>query len=443
MTTNSLKQWFLQGGDDGTPRRATVGGWPRILLLDGGVSTHLEHNLSSSSSSSSSRNEKSAAFPYRELWSSGLLLSETGRQQIRKGHLDWLEAGANAIETVTYQCHYESHLWPKRSGGESSSASSDIITDAIMDQMWKDGIDLARQTVREFNSRNHHGTPPRPRFVIASSGCYGAALSNGAEYTGDYNCLLDDEYEKEDRAARPVDKLVEFHRRKLQTALALHPDCIAIETVPSLTECRALRKLLQDPRMTMGDDDDNIACYISLACRNGTELNDGSLLQDALSMLRPIPTSRLQAIGLNCCDSQHLPNLLDILLRDMLATTRKADGSDAASKKRGIVIYPNSGESWDAVSETWVGGTGVTESDAMAQRLYSILQHIERTWQRYSSSSSSCCCNDPPTAAKTRTRPSLPSILIGGCCRTTPAAIQALAQRVDANLASEEEGCES
>ena len=436
MTNNSLKHWFLQGGGDGTPRRATTGGWPRILLLDGGVSTHLEHKHHHSSSS---KNEKSTAFPYRELWSSGLLLSETGRQQIRKGHLDWLEAGANAIETVTYQCHYESHLWPKRNGGESSSSSSSsaIITDTIMDQMWKDGIDLARQAVREFNSSNH-GTPPRPRFVIASSGCYGAALSNGAEYTGDYRCLLDDEGEEEDRASGPVDKLVEFHRRKLQTAMALYPDCIAIETIPSLTECRALRELLQDPQMTMGDDDDDnddddtnnndIACYISLACRNGTELNDGSLLQDALSVLRPIPTSRLQAIGLNCCDSQHLPELLDILLRDMLATTRQADGSDAASKKRGIVIYPNSGESWDAVSETWVRGTGVTESDAMAQRLYSILQHIERTWRRYSSSSSS-----PPP----------PPTLCGGCCRTTPAAIQALAQRVDAHLAAEEAGCES
>jgi len=88
------------------------------------------------------------------------------------------------------------------------------------------------------------------------------------------------------------------------------------------------------------------------------------------------------------------------------------------------VIYPNSGEAWDAARETWVAGTGVTEAEAMAQRLLEAVQHIETVWRRRNNDSLD---ESPP--------PPLPSILVGGCCRTTPATIAALSRRIDAHLA--------
>jgi S-methylmethionine-dependent homocysteine/selenocysteine methylase len=77
MTRSSLllKTWLLSS----EPSALRL-----ILLMDGGVSTHLEHLLEQ-------RNQK---FPIRELWSSSLLLSPEGRNTILQGHKDWfLNAG--------------------------------------------------------------------------------------------------------------------------------------------------------------------------------------------------------------------------------------------------------------------------------------------------------------------------------------------------------------
>ena len=65
-SSSILKQWLL-----GLPSTTL----PRILLLDGGVSTHLQ--------------SRGATFAHRALWSSSLLLTEPAR--IRQGHADWLE----------------------------------------------------------------------------------------------------------------------------------------------------------------------------------------------------------------------------------------------------------------------------------------------------------------------------------------------------------------
>ena len=80
------------------------------------------------------------------------------------------------------------------------------------------------------------------------------------------------------------------------------------------------------------------------------------------------------------------------------------------------MIYPNSGEEWDAANELWVAGTGVTKSHAMAQRLLELVQHIETKWRQ---------CSDK----------SVPSILVGGCCRTVPATIAALSMLIGTHLA--------
>ena len=86
----SLKDWMLQSTANESSNEKD------ILLMDGGVSTHLEHLLE----------EKGASFPHRALWSSSLLLTPSGRDWIQRGHIDWLEAGSDILTTVTYQCHY-------------------------------------------------------------------------------------------------------------------------------------------------------------------------------------------------------------------------------------------------------------------------------------------------------------------------------------------------
>jgi homocysteine S-methyltransferase len=380
-STKRFRDWL-----SGTPiARSLI---PRILVLDGGVSTHLESIAGSH-------------FRYRQLWSSSLLLH--GHDIIRQGHLDWLQSGANVISTVSYQCHYEQAYWPKQKDG------TDVLTENIVNVMWKDALQLAHNAIIEYEQNlNDPSMAPTQKgfhFLLASSGCYGAILANGAEYTGNYGSTGTDE------------NLEQFHARKLRSILSqpVLPDGIVIETVPSLAECRAIRNIMLDCSSTSNDiASSGVAVVVSLACRDEAHLNDGTLLADALAVLNDIASSRLQAVGLNCCDSSNLPGALGILV-PYLAKHYKETG-----EARGICLYPNSGEIWNAASQSWEEGTGCTESKNMAKRLLNCIRNVELLWRRHE-----------PTAQ-------FPSILVGGCCRTSPATIKCLREAVDEHLCNGE-----
>lgn len=404
----SLKSWFL--GNNRNNKK-------RILVLDGGVSTHLEDLLEAQG--------KSTKFQHKELWSSSLLLTEDGKELICRGHGDWIDAGCDVITTVTYQCHYQQEMWPP---------NNIVNGDDCMDQMWKDGLQLARKAVASYygdngemiqqqssggttttttsvvettNNNNRRPPPRRHIYVMASSGCYGAALANGAEYTGDYNDAS-------------LQNLVDFHLRKLEAIVPLQPDVIAIETVPSLLECRALSKLFSDDDHDHNDSGATLlpalgqsACFISLSCRNDKEINDGTPLPVALDALRNIPTDKVQGLGLNCCDGIFLEGLVRTLVKDM---------ATKGPVRRGIVLYPNSGETWDSPTQTWKEGKSCCrrQGGELANLLLRAVTTAETVWRTHRPN------GDP-----------IPSILLGGCCRTRPTAMSSLRELVDAHLLAE------
>ena len=384
----------------------------RVLLLDGGVSTHLEGKLQATAGDD---REGGNSFEHKELWSSSLLLNPQGQTVILEGHKDWIVAGCNLISTVTYQCHYRKDLWPPN--------VCLLQTPQDMTNLWHTGLMLARKAVVEVEQGQkgqHQGQPKDhsgtlPVMVVASLGCYGAALANGAEYTG--------AYEDATKAT-----LMDFHRRKLQvvaqhqSAMETTVDGIAIETVPSILECHALVELLVNKGNpeSFHKDLNGTALWISLSCRNASQLNDGTLLQDALQVLAAIPTNRVHAFGLNCCDVVHLPALVEILVRHVHAQAIQAKSSIA----RGIVLYPNSGEVWVSPTQTWKQGTGCTTPETMSQHLLSIVRRIDSLWESLSSVPAS-------KVGTERVRPDLPRLILGGCCRTTPATMLALRQKVD------------
>ena len=49
------------------------------------------------------------------------------------------------------------------------------------------------------------------------------------------------------------------------------------------------------------------AVWMSLACQNGRQLNDGSRLEDVLETLRSMDPGAdlVNAVGINCCDIRH------------------------------------------------------------------------------------------------------------------------------------------
>lgn len=332
---------------------------PQVRLMDGGVSTHLEKLLQAQ--------DPPATFAHRSLWSSSLLRTQSGQATILQGHKDWLRAGSDILTTVTYQCHFGTNHAPL------------IVSREEMKTMMDAGIQLAKQAIEQ-------DTLPGEHFVVASTGCYGAALANGSEYTGIYPDMSKDD-------------LVKFHMDKISVLAANHPDGVAIETIPCVDEIEAVCVALK--QIDLAD----ICCWVSVACKNGETLNEGKPFVDALHILREVDpnAAHVHAVGVNCCDSVHVASLLKILTQDMAKN----------GPRRGIVVYPNSGEEWDASNETWRSGTGCTDADEFSDRLVEALDIVEHTWFEYDG------------------RGAAPKLIIGGCCRTSPRTIAALRSRVD------------
>ncbi|WP_277268956.1 homocysteine S-methyltransferase, partial [Pantoea septica] len=190
-------------------------------------------------------------------------------------------------------------------------------------------------------------------LVAGSVGPYGAFLANGAEYRGDY--------------ALPDDEMKAFHRPRVQALLAAGADLLACETLPSFAEARALTALLAEFPEAQA--------WFSFTLRDATHISDGTPLREVAAFLQAQP--QIVALGINCVALEQATPAL----QQLQTLTSKP-----------LVVYPNSGEQYDAASKTWHSApSGCTLRDKLPE------------WR----------------AAGAR--------LIGGCCRTTPQDIAAIA----------------
>ena len=309
-------------------------------------------------------------------------MTKKGKETILQGHKDWLAAGSNIITTVTYQCHN----------------LTKVIDEEQMKRMLQDGVRLAKCAVEEEEVPN-----TRPFFVVGSMGCYGGALADGSEYTGHYPDIKSEQ------------DLMDFHRTKTKILLQQNPDGIALETVPCVMECRAFVMLLKEIQQQQQSQQQLLpACWISLACRNDQELNDGSKIEEALAAIHHLDPEGglLHAIGINCCDSELVPSLVKRIAMFMAKHPLLKKGI-----ARAIAVYPNSGEEWDAQSKTWKEGTGLRKDDlkdAFAKKLTEAVDVVETIWKEL----------QPISSPR-------PRLILGGCCRTRPQTIAALREEVD------------
>lgn len=186
-------------------------------------------------------------------------------------------------------------------------------------------------------------------LVAASVGPYGAALADGSEYTGDYDI--------------GEDELLAWHRPRWHILAEAGPDLLACETVPSHPEARALRRLLAETP--------DVRAWVSFSCRDRRHISDGTPLAECAALFTGLPN--VVAVGVNCTPPH--------LITDLIGEIRDLP----------VVVYPNSGETWDGGRGRWVGTADPMEFGAAA-----------REWHAAGAS------------------------LIGGCCRTTPAHIRAI-----------------
>jgi homocysteine S-methyltransferase len=265
------------------------------------------------------------------LWSARLLRDDPAA--IVAAHAAYAAAGAQVATTASYQATFAGFA---RAGIDATG------TEALL----RLSVELARE-----------GAPDA--WVAGSVGPYGAMLADGSEYTGAYVADVE------------VRELRAFHRPRMAVLAEAGADVLACETVPAAAEAEAL---LTDAA------DLGVPVWLSLTTVLGDDgvvrTRRGEPAADVFAMAAGV--DEVVAVGVNCTDPAGVP---------------AAIGAARAAGKP-VVVYPNSGEGWDAAARRWTGSPGLPD-DAV------------RGW----------------LDAGAR--------LVGGCCRVGPAAIARVAAVVD------------
>lgn len=263
------------------------------------------------------------------LWSARMLVDAPG--EIAAVHAAFFRAGATIATTASYQASFDAF------------AARGIGRDQTI-RLLRRSVELAADARNEVGAA---GAGP-PRSIAASIGPYGAALADGSEYRGRYGLS--------------VAQLQAWHRPRLEVLADAGADVLALETIPDVDEAEAVVNVVR----SLG-----VPAWLSYTI-DGPRTRAGQPLADAFAVAAGVP--EIVAVGVNCCAPA-----------DVLA----AIGPAVATGKP-VIVYPNSGERWDAARRAWVGPAQF--SPQLAAR-----------W----------------VAAGAR--------VIGGCCRVRPHDIAALA----------------
>ncbi len=291
-----------------------------IHIIDGGLASELEYL---------------GARIDGPLWSAHVLEDEPAK--VIAVHRAYIEAGSQCIATCSYQV--------SRMGYAEVGLSAQRADAALLRS-----IELGRSAVSEF---------PDCRVLVACSlGPYGAALHNGGEYHGHYDCSYAD--------------LIRFHRERIDVVAQAKgdqvPDLLAFETFPSLEEVRAVGEALAPwPELR---------AWFSFSCRDDKHVSHGELVSACAAEVAKFPQTA--AIGVNCVPPKWIPSLIEQLRA----------GSD-----KPVLLYPNSGEGWDVEARCWIGTSDPAEFGELSAEWFAAGAQI-----------------------------------IGGCCRTRPEHIRAVAE---------------
>jgi homocysteine S-methyltransferase len=234
------------------------------------------------------------------LWSARLLHDDP--DAIVQAHLAYFAAGAQVATTASYQ------------------ASLDGFAQAGIRQA--DAKQLIRRSVRLAEAARARFDDGQDRWIAGSVGPYGAALADGSEYRGDYDLSVDD--------------LRSWHRPRIELLIEAGVDILALETIPCLAEVEALLAEIAGSGQP---------CWLSITCA-GDRTRAGEPAVEAFALAREV--AEIVAVGVNCID----PTDAYALVRSASEATRKP-----------VVVYPNSGERWDATARAWVGPAAFQATD--------------------------------------------------------------------------------
>jgi homocysteine S-methyltransferase len=207
----------------------------------------------------------------------------------------------------------------------------------------------------------------RDEFWADAANRIGRSKPFVAASVGPYGAFLADGSEYRGNYGLTEEQLKDFHRPRMKALIEAGADILACETIPCWIEAQALVKLLEEFN--------DISAWISFSCRDEVHINEGQRLEDCVRAVEASPF--VVAVGVNCTSPHYIPSLIH-------------EAKKATDKP--VLAYPNSGESYDATKHNWDGHS-----------VYQSFGEEAKEWFQ----------------AGAR--------LIGGCCRTNPDDIQAIA----------------
>ncbi|THH29085.1 hypothetical protein EUX98_g5107 [Antrodiella citrinella] len=362
-----------------------------VYILDGGLGTTLEDVF-----------KKDISHP---LWSAKPV--DTEPDVIIEAHLAFLKAGADIILTSTYQCAYGTF-------DQAGYSREDAV------RIMRKAIQLAAEARTRFLAEANQSA--RNIRIVLSLGPFGATLTPTQEFDGFYPTpygphAYDAATSKEEQAnafiskddeLRAIEALTEFHAERLRVFTDDEEtwdliDGVAFETIPLTREIQAVRRALGSLKRESKSNIDK-PWWISTLYPDGLfpekRLAGGHVeVPDVLNAMLEGAELHPDGVGINCTSMAHLGPVLE-------ATTEYVKNRADLAGKLSLVLCPNGSDVWNPETATWEGvAEGEAKANLWASKLDEEVQavRIGTVW---------------------------PEIIAGGCCRTGPTEIAALAEKV-------------
>ena len=313
---------------------------PPLILLDGGLGTTLADRYNCVFDEST------------PLWSSHLLLSNTGRDTLSDVQKSFARCGADVILSATYQASYEGFA---RSGVRDEGA-----------RLMRGAVAIARES---FEGR-------KDGKVALGLGAYGATMSPGQEYSGRY-----------DEAHDGVEGLREWHLRRMQAfmpgfgedgeekereACWESIDFVAFETLPRVDEVAAVREVMENVNDLVGGRKKGF-CISCVFPGEGNVLPDGSSVGQVVhAMLGEGKGARPMGVGINCTRVGKVEGLVVEFEREIGEMIERGEMEEGWPS---LVLYPDGtrGEVYNTTTKEWVK-TGDSKESLVSFALSSMVQ---------------------------------------------------------------------
>jgi homocysteine S-methyltransferase len=265
-----------------------------FVMLDGGVSSELEFR---------------GIVLSTDLWSAVEVIQHP--DVVCQAHAAFYEAGSNVGLACCYQCH--------RSLVQACSVNAAHDNAFTFETMLSEAVRLVTKAAQSDDCSSC------ARICAASCGSYGSALQGGQEFVGKYTVPAD----------------FQLERAQLLTEAGVQMLCF--ETIPQAAEAYGIAEMMQRDAQLR-----TVPYTISVSCRNGTELCEGSSFRDfvlhMLTMVREGAAANLVGIGINCTSPDHISSLL-----------RFVSDLTSVSDKLLFFVKPNAGGWWNPDTRLWEG----------------------------------------------------------------------------------------